>query len=57
MNPPVKKNEIETDRKTTNRIQTHEEIMTTDGQMTVHQIDSVMNSILTTKRSLTIKKQ
>ena len=57
MNPPVKKNEIETDRKTTNRIQTHEEIMTIDGQLTVHQIDSVMNSILTTKRSLTIKKQ
>ena len=55
MNPPVKKNEIKTDRKTTNRIQIHEEIMTTDGQMTVHQINSAMNSTLIIKQSLMTK--
>ena len=55
MNPPVRKNEIETDHKIMSRIQTLEEIMTTDGQMTVHQIDSTMNLTLTIKQSLMTK--
>ena len=55
MNPPVMKNKIETDRETTSRIRIYEEITISDGRMTVHQIDSTMNSILTIKQSPTTK--
>ena len=51
MNPPVMKNKIETDRETTSRIRIYEEITISDGRMTVHQIDSTMNLILTIKQS------